>query len=594
MTSSPLSPFNSLADNPLERREDVRAALETLFEPLTACFSAGGARVRIDASEAVFDTVAAEFEGFARPLWGLAAAAAGGIALDCWPRYRQGLTNGVDPLHPEYWGAIKDIDQRLVDLAAIAFAVRVAPAELWEPLDDATKANLRRYLIEARSREFSNNNWKFFLLIIDLALESVDAAQDTATHDEMLAEIDGFYEGDGWYRDGETEQRDHYIAFAFHFYGLLYARLGEGREARRMAFRDRAALFARDYRYWFDDSGGGLPIGRSLTYRFAMAAFWGALAFAGVEALPWGEIKGLYLRHLRWWAKTAIMRRDGLLTLGFAYPNANIVEDYSSAQSPYWALKAFLPLALPAEHPFWMAQELPQISSPDPVFQERPGLLIHQEPGNTVALSSGQANPAIRSGAEKYAKFAYSTRYGFSVESDLRAANRCTLDSMLALIDADGVSRVRERCDAAWFEEGILWSRWSPWRDVIVETALWWEGPWQMRQHVVETKRPLRSIEGGFAINRSKPIASLEPPNARVGVAAVSETDLSGVLAAGDSGLSSRLLVCQPNTNLLHPQTIVPQLLGKVAVGRSILSCAVLASPDLGRAQRDWESAPRF
>lgn len=139
----------------------------------------------------------------------------------------------------------------------------------------------------------------------------------------------------GWYRDGDTRQVDHYNGFAFHFYGLIYSKLARGRPDARRTFVDRARAFAPQVEHWFANDGGALPYGRSLTYRFAAASFWGALAFSGVDALPWGVIKGYYLRHLRWWSRLPITGRDGLLTVGYAYPNAMIAEDDSSAQSPY-------------------------------------------------------------------------------------------------------------------------------------------------------------------------------------------------------------------------------------------------------------------
>ena len=46
-----------------------------------------------------------------------------------------------------------------------------------------------------------------------------------------------------------------------------------------------------------------------------------------------------------------------MLSIGYGYPNLFMCESYNSAGSPYWALKAFLPLALPEDHPFWTAEE---------------------------------------------------------------------------------------------------------------------------------------------------------------------------------------------------------------------------------------------
>ncbi|MGO8462910.1 DUF2264 domain-containing protein, partial [Rhizobium ruizarguesonis] len=64
-----------------------------------------------------------------------------------------------------------------------------------------------------------------------------------------------------------------------------------------------------------------IPFGLSLTYRFACAGFWSALAFADVEALPLGEVKHLCLQHLRWWKDKPIADLDGVLSIGFGYPN---------------------------------------------------------------------------------------------------------------------------------------------------------------------------------------------------------------------------------------------------------------------------------
>jgi hypothetical protein len=121
-----------------------------------------------------------------------------------------------------------------------------------------------------------------------------------------------------------------------------------------------------------------------MTYRFAMAGFWGALAFADVEALPWGTIKGYYLRHLRWWADKPIAHRDGILSVGYCYPNLLMSESYSAAGSPYWAFKVFLPLALPESHPFWQAEESPATPPwPRPVPLKHPGMVMIATEGNT-------------------------------------------------------------------------------------------------------------------------------------------------------------------------------------------------------------------
>jgi hypothetical protein len=584
--------FNPLWGNPLRSRADVEAALRDCFAPLRPYFSPGGARVRLNGAAAHFDRAAADLEGFARPLWGLAPLAAGGGALDCWELYRQGLANGTDPEHPEFWGAVTSTDQRLVELAAIGLALRMVPHLLWEPLDRRAKANVAAYLKAARVNDYANNNWKFFRILVDLGLEECGVNVDRAPTERYLDELDGFYLGDGWYRDGIVRRIDHYIPFAMHFYGLLYARLARNDEVRAARYRERATLFARDIRHWFDEDGGALAFGRSLTYRFACGAIWGGFAYGDLEALPWGEMKGYYLRHLRWWSHLPIADRDGVLSVGYGYPNLFTSESYNSAGSPYWAFKAFLPLALPATHPFWAAEELPAPKAVRPVPLRHPGMVMMHTDRNVVALSSGQQNWEMRAGAEKYAKFVYSSRYAFSVEAHERRYESAAFDGGLGLTNDGRHYRMRETNETALLAGETLFARWRPWPDVLVETWLLPASPWHIRVHRITTPRPLHATEGGFAVERADANAD----------AVLEETGRSVVRAAADvsaivdlsqpaarAGRAHRAL---PNTNLIFARTLVPQLRGDIAVGTTVLMTAAMALPAGPAAEEAVRNVP--
>ena len=68
----------------------------------------------------------------------------------------------------------------------------------------------------------------------------------------------------------------------FHFYGLIYAKLMADVDPTRCAtLRDRAARFSSDFIHFFAEDGSAIPFGRSLTYRFAEAAFWSAALSPG-------------------------------------------------------------------------------------------------------------------------------------------------------------------------------------------------------------------------------------------------------------------------------------------------------------------------
>nr|WP_178119196.1 DUF2264 domain-containing protein [Agrobacterium rubi] len=560
-------------------RDDLAKAIMDLFNPLLPYFSEGGARVRLSATGAIFDYPAAELEGFARPLWGIVPLAAGGYDFPHWDLYRRGLANGTNPDHAEYWGDVSDRNQRLVELAAIGFALAMVPQHIWEPLDEADKQIIAAYLLAAREREFVDNNWKFFRVLIDLGLERVGVAFDTSKTHAYLDELEAFDIGDGWYRDGPVRRVDHYVPFAMHFYGLIYTVLAKGDDARKARLLKRSKSFASDIRHWFGPDGASLAFGRSQTYRFAAGGFWGGLAFADLEALPWSQVKGYYMRHIRWWAKLPICDRDGVLSIGYGYPNLLMSESYNSPCSPYWALKFFLPLALPGDHPFWAAEEAEPETFAEPVPLPKPGMVAFHTQGNVVVLSSGQQHDKMRGAQEKYSKFVYSTRYAFNIEADDRHFAAASFDGMLGLSD-DGVHfRTRETMEEALIAGDCLYSRWRPWRDVVVETWLVPHNPWHIKVHRITSPHALETSEGGFAIERADFNRDTSETGNGRGVC-FGQQDISAIVDLSPGTVRDSVAhQAIANTNLIHARTLVPQLRGTAAAGETVLMTAAMALP---------------
>ncbi len=581
---------------PLRSRADLARALTALVEPLAAGTSPGGARVHLGESGVLFGDAAVGLEGFARPLWGLVPLALGGDRSGHWTAVRRGLAHGTDPDHPEFWGfAVRD--QRMVEMAAIGCALAFLPEEVWDPLAPAARDRLVAWLERINQHDPVANNWQFFRVMVNLGLERVGRFTAAEAQRAALERLDGWYRGDGWYVDGEPGHVDWYLPWAFHVYGLLYAaahdRFGLGEAGRARAFRERARAFAPHHEHWFDPGGAALPFGRSLTYRFAQGAFWGALVLADEEALPWGRIRGLYLRHLRDWAARPVADARGVLTLGYGYPNLSLVEPYSSAGSPYWALKFFLALAAPATHPFWKAPEEPLPPLAEPVAQPVAGFVISRDASQAVALSAGQSERLYSNGAAKYGRLAYSTRFAFSIAVHESRPHQNVHDSTLALREPDGTWRVRDSVEACAVEGDALWSRWRPWPDVVVDTVLAGRCPWHWRLHRVASARALRSCEAGFALG----FDGLEPGRVTLetledGPAPLfrSPWGVSGIRCL-DGARTARVQVAPPNTNLVAPRTVVPVLHAEHAPGTWTLTTAVLAS-DRPEARVRWERVP--
>lgn len=596
-------PGSPLAGNPLRSRADLQRAVVALWKPVRDRLSPGCARARLGHTGAQFANVSAELEGFARPLWALAPLAAGGYPID-WTPILQGLTAGTDPGHDEFWGWAGDSDQRLVEMASIGLTLALVPEQIWEPLSGAARDNLNVWLSRINEVSMPDNNWLFFRVMVNDGLARVDAkGYNPQAETAALDRIEAQYLGDGWYSDGHTARRDYYVAWAMHYYGLLYARLAGPKDPGRVQrFRERAAVFASDFAGWFAEDGSALPFGRSLTYRFAQSAFWGGLAFADVAALPWSQIKSLALRNLHWWARQPIFTGEGLLSIGYRYPNLMMAENYNSPGSPYWAMKFFTPLALPETHPFWQAVESHVESTPLPGrvgTLPHAGMITARDPadGHVTAIASGQYSPLPRHGAHKYAKFAYSTAFGFSIPSSTVGLPHAGHDSMLAVSDdGDQYWRVRADTEESSVNAEYLYSRWCPWPDVEVATwLLLANAPWHIRVHQLTTQRRLWTAEGGWAIDRtaddggSKPLTTVDS----------GEGYSYAQYPAGVSGLrdllgerSGEVVIAAPNTNLLHQRTVIPTLLGVHDPGEHWLVCAVAAVTSGERWNDAWRSPP--
>ncbi len=578
---------NPLHGNPLQSRADLQNAVRDVFNPLLPYFSPGSGRVRLGATGAHFQPAAADLEGFARPLWGIAPLVAGGGDFPHMQLLQRGLANGANPDHEDFWGTPADTNQRIVESAALGFGLALLPEELFSALDGAARENLGRWLEHILSLETAPNNWHFFPVLVALGLDRVGWSFDWDRLTPHLDAIEGYYLQDGWYRDGKVRRLEHYIPFAIHFYGLIYATLRPDDSERATRYRERAAEFARDYKAWFAADGSALPFGRSLTYRFAHAGFWGALAYADVDALPWGETKGLLLNNLRWWQRQPIADRDGVLSVGYAYPQYHMAEEYNSPGSPYWALKPFAVLACAEDHPFWQAEEIPPVAPSKPVAQRLPGMVIAGDQSATIALSAGQESLRLRHGAAKYAKFAYSTRHGFSVESSDACFANGSFDSMLAFSDDGRHYRIRESNDDARIGDDYLYCRWSPMAGVSVETWLIATPPYHVRVHRIQTDRALETAEGGFAIDRDED--GVVRTEADSGFALVQRTDeISGIRDLSDDTRAGVAKAALPNTSLMFPRTWVPQLRGQIDAGTTTLGCAVVASADAAV----WDNPP--
>lgn len=271
--------------------------------------------------------------------------------------------NAVDPQSPDYllW---RNEGQPLVDAAYIAESFLRAYDQLWMPLDETTK---KRYIEEftlIRRVDPPYTNWLLFSSTIESFLAKAGAKYDAYRVNSAIRKVEEWYTGDGWYADGPSFAFDYYSSYVFHpMYLETLQAMKDAKAYTRIHYSkyyDRALKRAQKYSLILErliSPEGTFPIfGRSIPYR--MAAMQPLALMAWYQELPAG-VSNAQVRC----ALTATMKRmfesgnnfneGGYLTIGFSGRQPNIADWYTNNGSLYMTSLAFLPLGLPATHPFW-------------------------------------------------------------------------------------------------------------------------------------------------------------------------------------------------------------------------------------------------
>lgn len=271
--------------------------------------------------------------------------------------------NAVDPSSPDYlcWGVS---DQNLVDAAYIAESFLRAYDTLWQPLDTLTK---RRYFQEfqrLRRIDPPYTNWLLFASTIESFLAKAGGGCDNFRVNMACRKVEEWYVGDGWYADGPVFAFDYYSSYVFHamYLETLQAMI-DAKVNTRIDYNkyfDRALKRAQKYAIIlerFISPEGTFPvIGRSTPYRLATMQPLALLAW--YQKMP-KELSNGQVRA----ALTQVMHRmfdhqnnynqKGFLTIGFCGSQPETADWYTNNGSLYMTSLSFMPLGLPANHPFW-------------------------------------------------------------------------------------------------------------------------------------------------------------------------------------------------------------------------------------------------
>jgi hypothetical protein len=180
--------------------------------------------------------------------------------------------------------------------------------------------------------------------------------------------------------------------------------------------------------------------------------------------------------------------------------------------------------------------------------------------------------------AAKYAKFAYSTAFGFAVPTAPIGLESAAIDSMLAFSEDGRYWRTRLE-NVRWSVEDdadavpVIAAVWSPWPDVEVETRLRFSGDWHIREYRVTTARPLLTAEGAFCVPLGEGARTHQSDSSALSV----ETNRASGIRDLTTGRHSVVHRPDPNSQLLWPRTLPPTLQGELTPGEHRLITAVYA-----------------
>lgn len=271
--------------------------------------------------------------------------------------------HAVDPASPDRLLWEGPHTQPLVDAAYVAESFLRAPEATWEQLDSVTQQRYIECFKGVRKFQPAYNNWLLFRGVIEaFLLYAAPQEADNFTFRTISYKINEWYLGDGMYSDGPELALDNYNAYVMHpmYIEMLETLEKHGRKHLTPVSSELAIKRMQRYNQFIErliSPEGTYPaFGRSVVYRL------GAFTTLGMSAWKYGWPQGLTNGSVRS-ALTRVMEnmyrlegnfnKSGYLSLGFVGHQPNLSNSYTNNGSLYITSCMFLPLGLPANHPFW-------------------------------------------------------------------------------------------------------------------------------------------------------------------------------------------------------------------------------------------------
>ena len=534
----------------LSTKADYEFLLEKLLKPFISLYSGHKSTIELPMEVATsYNCETMHIEAFSRSLLGWSM-------LDGHEDIKKVIfsmiINGIKKGSALYWGNLKDNDQKIVEMFPILMFCIEEKELFMQCFTEENKRDLHDWFIQINQVQVPTNNWQFFIVIINRFLQLLGLDYSQSAIEEAFARIDKMYLRDGWYSDGISFQRDYYIAFAFHYYSLLYLKYTP-QDSRRNVILKRADNFCDSFLQLFAGSGCGIAFGRSLTYKFAQIAFFSIYTYFITDAERMSLIKGYINRNFSWWFNQDIIADDGFLNLGYSYGNQFMTEFYNARGSSYWCLKSFIHLKNKSDLFFSVK---PAEFTCTESKEYNPALLstIIRHKGHSLMFMNGQhSNNEFGNTEAKYGKFLYSTYCAPCVSRSPLSIENLAADNDLVVGIGENLI-LRNHAVVVNNSSEAMVSLWSISPEISITTYIFPSSPYHYRLHVVKTNTALTLYDFGTALPNDENIKTSVNGNKAI---ANRQNIISAIYSVKDQGIAG-ICKCTPNVNLQYTKVLIP------------------------------------
>lgn len=352
--------------------------------------------------------------------------------------YKSQVLSGCTPGDANYIGTYDDMlrlfettdrnraFQQTVETCALVICLDICRDEIWNTYTKPEKDIIAAFIESYAHASTVPQNWRLFNMLDMAFLHKEGYPIDKEIMLDHAQTILNYYAGDGWYRDGHSF--DYYSCWAFNVYSPIwnnwYGYEHEPYIAKKI--EENSNRLMETYPDFFDRDGFTNMWGRSNIYRnAATSAFCGNLEMKNSSVSP-GLARRICSGSLMQFLERDDFLCNGIPTMGFYRQFSPLVQGYSCAESPFWLGKAYLCLSLPADHPFWTAEEengtwdLLKEKEVKTTVLNGPALCFsnHSANGETI-LRSGKISkrPDDIHGMHNYSKLCYNTKYPWEANS---------------------------------------------------------------------------------------------------------------------------------------------------------------------------------